>query len=258
MLKIHAGSYIKLGEKIEEARTLFNFVDAALPGEDEKKIRPHERDMLRTALTSIWELCKDLDLPVSKELFYESIDDPPHTGREFSILSRALENELRAKLLIYVPSHRVHYYDMLIKTEVRDAFPKASQEITWAGDALALELSTASVFHSMRAAEIGVRTLGQQLGAIFPYNIELAEWHNILDQIDAKIRDMKQLPKGTAKDDDLQFYSEAAAQFRYFKDGWRIRVAHARATYDESQATTVLDHVVSFFEILARRLKEPI
>jgi hypothetical protein len=25
-------------------------------------------------------------------------------------------------------------------------------------------------------------------------------------------------------------------QFRYFKDGWRIRVAHARATYDEAQA----------------------
>jgi hypothetical protein len=27
------------------------------------------------------------------------------------------------------------------------------------------------------------------------------------------------------KDEALNFYSQAAAQFRYFKDGWRVRVS---------------------------------
>jgi hypothetical protein len=45
-------------------------------------------------------------------------------------------------------------------------------------------------------------------------------------------------------------------QFRYFKDGWRIRVAHTRESYDEGQAKTALDHSVSFFATLAKRFKE--
>jgi hypothetical protein len=109
----------------------------------------------------------------------------------------------------------------------------------------------------MRAAEIGVRALGTELGVTFSFGIELAEWHNIPDQVESKIRDLKNLPRSPQKDADLEFYSQAAAQFRYFKDGWRVRVAHARATYDEEQAREVVDHVRSFFETIAKRLKEP-
>jgi hypothetical protein len=66
------------------------------------------------------------------------------------------------------------------------------------------------------------------------------------------------MPNSTStKDADLHFLSEAAAQFRFFKSGWRIRVAHARATYTEPEAIEALDHVRSFFETLATRLKEP-
>jgi hypothetical protein len=110
----------------------------------------------------------------------------------------------------------------------------------------------------MRGAEIGVRSLASELGGIvFSTDITLVEWAQILDKIDSRIRDMKQLPKGVKKDEDLQFYSEAASQFRYFKDGWRVRVAHARATYDEQQALNVLDHTMTFFLTLATRgLKE--
>jgi hypothetical protein len=104
----------------------------------------------------------------------------------------------------------------------------ASKELVWAGNALACGLYTATVFHSMRAAEIGVRVLGKELGVEFPDKpLELAEWQSILDNCDSKIGAMKQLPRGTEKDDKLNFYSQAAVQFRYFKDAWRVRVAHA-------------------------------
>jgi hypothetical protein len=110
----------------------------------------------------------------------------------------------------------------------------------------------------MRAAEIGVRVLGRELGVEFPDKpLELAEWQNILDQCDAKIVAMKEMRRGVEKDEKLNFYSQAAVQFRYFKDAWRVRVAHARETYEEKAATRVFDHTLEFFETLATRLKEP-
>jgi hypothetical protein len=80
--------------------------------------------------------------------------------------------------------------------------------------------------------------------------LELAEWQNIPDQADSKIVAMKALPRGTHKDDKLNFYSQVAAQFRYFKDAWRVRVAHARETYEESLALKVFNHTLEFFETL--------
>ena len=62
----------------------------------------------------------------------------------------------------------------------------------------------------------------------------LAEWQQILDQIERKIREISQHPKTLQKDADQKFYSEAASQFRYFKDGWRVRAAHARESFTES------------------------
>jgi hypothetical protein len=109
----------------------------------------------------------------------------------------------------------------------------------------------------MRAAEIGVRVLGAALGVSFPDKpLELAEWQNILDQADSKIIAMKNLPRGTHKDEELNFYSQSAVQFRYFKDAWRVRVAHARETYEESAALQVFTHTLEFFDTLAIRLKE--
>jgi len=162
---------------------------------------------------------------------------------------------------MFVPHHLAEYYerDDLVSDTVVTAFPTGSEEIRASGTCLALGLHTASVFHAMRSAEIGVRALGASLNIRIKSNkpIELAEWREILDGISTAVRDIENQPNVTpTKDADLLFYSEAAAQFRFFKNGWRIRVAHARATYTEPQAKEAIDHVRSFFETLATRLKE--
>jgi hypothetical protein len=109
----------------------------------------------------------------------------------------------------------------------------------------------------MRAAEVGVQVMGAELGVTFSYPIDLAEWGSILGEIEKKLLDMKQKPRSDQRDTDLKFYSEAAAQFRHFNNAWRVRIAHARATADESEAVKVLDHVTDFFVTLSSRLKEP-
>jgi HEPN domain len=219
-----------------------------------------EKQSVFDQLGRLLEHAKNLELVVSADLISQrlSLAEPLTSLDAYDLLINAIRSELRSKLFVYIPSHRATFFQTLPPPKVEDAFPSASKEIVAAYICLAAGLYTASVFHSMRAAEIGVRAMGTELGVTFPYDISLADWQNILDQIESKIKTKKDLPRSEKKDSDQRFFSEAATQFRYFKDGWRVRVTHARETYDEAQAIKVADHVKDFFVTLAERLREPL
>ncbi len=108
----------------------------------------------------------------------------------------------------------------------------------------------------MRAAKIGVQAMARSLGVKANGPIDQATWGGLMGLIEEKIKEFRIGPRSVEKDEDVRFYSEAASQFRHFNNGWRIRVSHARATYEISQAITVFDHTVSFFQTLAERLSE--
>jgi hypothetical protein len=108
----------------------------------------------------------------------------------------------------------------------------------------------------MRAAETGVRALGTAMEISLSHPIELADQQAILNAVQGKLSDIGKRPRSVERDADLEFFAQAAAQLQFFKDGWRVRLAHARATYNEAQAREVIDHVRAFFEIAAARLKE--
>jgi hypothetical protein len=113
--------------------------------------------------------------------------------------------------------------------------------------------NTASVFHMMRVLEFGIEWLAKDVDV----TVGVDTWHTILDQIEKRIREMANtLPRGVEKNARLQFLSEAAKEFRYFKDGWRNYVSHARSVYDEHQARSVLEHVKSFMLTLAKAAKD--
>lgn len=133
------------------------------------------------------------------------------------------------------------------------AFPSAKGDIVAGVDLWALGHSTAGVFQFMRVLEYGLRALAADVGLAF----DIQNWQNIIDQIEAKIRDIgKTLPRGADKNDRLQFLSEAAKEFVYFKDGWRNYVSHSRGVYDNHQARSVMEHVRSFMSILSTKLSE--
>jgi hypothetical protein len=211
---------------------------------------PRERGQLRSAFST------------AQELVSYAYDNLPQTHREFDLLVRAVMAEVKKTFFLYVPSHVSKYYEWgaIVSDAVIDAFPKASQEIRHGGTCLAAGMHTAAVFHAMRAAEIGLRALGNkhQIKIKSGKPLELAEWREILDGLSGAALALENLPNSTpTKEADLHFLSEAAAQFRFFKSGWRIRVAHGRGTYAEPEAIEAIDHVRSFFETLATRLREP-
>jgi hypothetical protein len=257
MLRVSAKDYIELGEQISAGRITFELDDCVEKDEHGTvKLTKIGVDTLRGDLAELLKVCDHLTLPISKSLISNRMSDPPRTEREFALLVEAVLEELKNLLFLFVPQHRAKYYELILPSIVTVAFPVAAQEIAAAGNCVAAAVYTASVFHSMRAVEIGIQAMARALNVTFPYPLELAEWGKIVGEIEPKINDLKAGPRSTQRDEDLKFYSEAASQFRHFNNGWRIRAAHARAMYEEHQAIAVFDHTISFFQTLAIRLKE--
>jgi hypothetical protein len=267
MIRQFASGYLMLGMQTQDFRMVFNVLENSDPNSglrpvNEKRFElmdDEEKAGLKRTLISMAKICGELGLAESQRLASRAADGLPETQREFNMVVDAVRAGLDGRIFLSVPQHLAVYYesDALVSDAVKVAFPSAYTEIRDAGTALASGLSTACVFHAMRAAEIGVRVLGTALHVGLPVPIELAEWQPILNGMKAGIEAIENLPRSTpTRDADLLFYSEASAQFRFFKNGWRIRVAHARASYNEAQAKEAIDHVRSFFELLAPRLSE--
>ncbi len=249
MLRVWAHHYVQMGEFIQTVRGFF--VDG--------KLNPDKSDLYRFQIGNMLVECRKLNLGTSTDLLQSRLDKLPQTLGEFEMLADAMQSELSRELFCYVPSHLARYYDSaeILTERARGCFPKASAELVEAGTALAAGLSTAAVFHAMRAAEIGTRTLANDLEVAFPDKaLEFAELQQILGQIDLKIWALSQLPRTEGRARDQEFYSAAASQFRYFKDGWRVRAAHAREGFTELEAKRAIDHACDFFDTLSERLAE--
>jgi hypothetical protein len=136
------------------------------------------------------------------------------------------------------------------------AFPAITNEAFCAIDCYALGHDIASVFHSMRVAEHGLRALAKERRIRLPRNkqIEWATWQDLIKALDAEIAVIGTKKAGKAKDAALEFYSGARADLNGFKDEYRNLVMHVRALYDEHQSLRALTKVHAFMERLAARL----
>ncbi len=177
---------------------------------------------------------------------------------EVNILFRELQDDImaelvRARFFMIDPSDKELYEqkEPPFGLKVSDRLGDANPDIAATARCLALEEWTASVFHSMRL-EIGLSSIEAQLKLpLFPKE----QWHRRIKAIEDEIKRLRNLPpQQRPMDEEMTFYSEAATNFRYFKDAWRNHVSHARTTYDEPEARTVWNHVRLFMQSLAAHL----
>lgn len=138
-------------------------------------------------------------------------------------------------------------------------FESAQFDIAEAWKCYCLGRFTASVFHCMRVLEKGLHALANELNAKFKTNIvfkkgiEFQNWGTLIGKIEKEIKvllDPNRLPPLTHA--DLQFYSQAAKEFFYFKLAWRDDTAHSRSKFDDKETKVILDHVESFMRHLAK------
>lgn len=276
VLKLYATSFIAMGEHLGSADLLLGLADApSLTPDDIQGIVARAEAQLDNpeslpqrivadpqavgALRAVIPLAQKMEMNVSARLIEQAlVDGKPTTYGEYTLLKQALYMELEGKALFYIPSERVKYFDSatILSDKAKQAFETAYVELREAGSCYALGRFTGAVLHAMRAAENGVKALSRVLGHN-PPDLTQQDWHPILEKCESlidEIRDKKR--KGPEKEETLKVYSQAAAQFRHFKDGWRVQAAHARPPFNESEARTILDATISFFEVLSPHLSE--
>jgi len=176
---------------------------------------------------------------------------------EIAILIREMSNNLLVELssawFLMIPADRRFVYEQpnpIFGNEVHCAFSDAGRDIAAAGRCYALDEWTACVFHLMRALERPLLWLADRV-KLDSGDMKRENWKNIIDQIEKKIRDMESEPKSEEKSVKLKFLSEAATQFRWFKDAWRNETAHAHVHYDEREGALIFLHVSDFFRHIA-------
>ncbi len=170
-------------------------------------------------------------------------------------IERLAEKELKGKLFFYISSDRAVFWPTetqphLFDETVADTFPDANQDIAAAGRCLALNEGTACVFHLMRVLEHGLRPIATHFSVPF----SLDSWHKVIKGIEDAIETLRNKRGLTEADrQDITFYSEAATQFRHFKDAWRNHVTHARTVYTPNEAESIFNHVKEFMQHQAAR-----
>jgi hypothetical protein len=169
-------------------------------------------------------------------------------------LTNLILGEMKLRMLFSIePSRQEFITDYnLFGNDVAGKFPSAETDISNAGECLAYEQGTASVFHLMRVLEIGLCILAKELSV----PSDNANWGNIIDGIEKNIKSMNSTTYGVDWKIKRRFYSEAALQFLYFKNAWRNYVMHGRTPYDEQQAEVIFNSVREFMRHLATQLKE--
>jgi hypothetical protein len=157
------------------------------------------------------------------------------------------------------PELALYFENDTLLGDVADKFNAARQDAKDAGNALAAELYTASVFHQMRVAEHGLRRLAQKLNIKLLHKggaqpIEFADWDKVITGIKNKIDAIRKLPIGNKRLAQLEVYSDAADHCTFMKDIWRNNVSHTRKPYIEAEAIAVLSRVRDFMTLLGNKL----
>lgn len=180
--------------------------------------------------------------------------------REITELLNCILNESGSRHFAFIPSERAKYFEQekLFGDDVYNNFESARPEIKNAGNCIAADLYSAAVFHLMRAAEHGLRTLAlnDPVKIILPFPLEYAGWQDMIDKIEAHKKTFVAMTRGPAKDEELSFFQTALIECNYFKDLWRNPAMHTRLNPNEADAISVYIRTKDFMQNLSKRIKE--
>lgn len=228
----------------------------------DKVMPPAERTDITNGLTTIAEHCEEAGLLNSASYIKDCLDALntqvaagnevyySHIQEAFGNLQPMIKSEM--KRVEYLRVDKAEYYGTFSRFEpfVTDIYPKLIYDIVEAGNCLALDRTTACVFHLMRVVEFGVQRLGDKLGVRL---VNETVWQAILNQVDAKIRAMPDKP--AAKKRQKEKYAETAGHLYNVKVAWRNPVMHPKRTYTAEEAEHLFMTVRMFISNLIRLLR---
>ncbi|WP_156929157.1 hypothetical protein [Bradyrhizobium sp. th.b2] len=195
----------------------------------------------------IWPFIRMLDLPLVQLV------------PELMQLRIRIEQELRRKDFLFVSEEMTKLYNEsdprrgAVKGsdpfELGKKFKKAHADIASAGRCLAVEESTACVFHLMRAMEAAVRDLSQRRHIQLPITPKTT-WRGLTGQMDGKIAKMPENTVSLKRKKNR--WEEARANLHHVGSVWRNNTMHPASSYTPSQARDIYEACRVLMTSLAR------
>ncbi len=213
------------------------------------------REEMRSTLNCLERFLVNLDLYASWQTL-QKIDYRQTPPGEISRLSLELRgrlvDELQGQFFFYLTrKEAIRWKDTQpFGGEVFEHFPSAIIEIEEASKCLALERSTAAVFHLMRAMEVALKATAGELGVAYA-----PSWEPYLKQIQDRI-DQKWRKKGIKWKRDEPFFRDVLGHLQAVKVAWRNPTMHVINQYTLEQAEDIFNTVRVFMRHLATKLSE--
>jgi hypothetical protein len=242
---------------------LFRFRAVSLNEQPDGPLDDDLSEDYRDALQQAFDDCRDqgvlsADLKRSLATAISRLRLRKYTSKSLAMALHDLEWQLNRRLnavnFALIPEEVTSYFeqDQLFGEVVYNAFPEARADIKDAGNCIAAELYTASVFHLMRAAELGLRRLARKLKAKVKYDgkpqpLEYAVWDRIITACHNKIKEARAISPGGKREEALRRYSDIADHCLFMKDIWRNNTAHARRAYSQHEAIAAYKRVHDFY-----------
>lgn len=217
-------------------------------------------------------LCEDLGLVESGECAKRIQNELLREDQTFSNqellwkldgLLSLLESEMSKHLYFRVPNEFIPFLDgkLLFGSKVNAAFPSIESDLKEAGNCLAFGRNSATIFHLMRVAEVGLWELGRdrQIPLAKAKKIEFTDWGLIIRELEDAVKAIQQWQNSTSKEEAHKFYNHAVVEIRAFNDGWRRHSAHARPHMPDTspdEAKALWGHVERFMQTLAGKISE--
>jgi hypothetical protein len=171
-------------------------------------------------------------------------------GHEVQALRLRIQDDLQHEFFFHLSQADVPLYRGAepFGELVSRKFPKAIEDIAEGAKCLALQRSTAAVFHLMRVMELALRALATKLkvSAIDP---EAESWNKITDHVN---RAVNALPAKTAPEQARKAkFGAVLAHLNSVRIAWRNEVMHPKQSYTREEAHAIFAAVRAFMIDLA-------
>jgi hypothetical protein len=264
VLRLHASSYMQIARICEEYTSSHQMMQAnpnAYP-------TPEQWEIVRGNLESIRDICRHMGLRVSarsvERILAEFEIKIPNMGlskQRFLEWYSCFQSEVDGEVYLLMLPHRAVYWssevDRLEGPEISSllgslkAFPQAFHDAKEAGNCLAFERFTASVYHSMRVGEFALVSLAQSV------NVEQERinrgWDGCIQGIQSAISKLESQKPRPDWRDEVKALGSLNTWFQSMSKGWRNPVSHIPRTYTEDQATAIFMAVKTLFQEVNRR-----
>jgi len=137
---------------------------------------------------------------------------------------------------------------------VAGKFKSAKHDISEAGLCFACERYTATVMHCMRVLEFGLDALGAELAVNRGHSGWGRDLGNFISKWDQIVKASK---PGSLLGWKRELIPRILSQLQYFETAWRNHAMHAHKEYGELEATRVIEHVMTFMQLVSSKMKEP-